>query len=140
MKKYSSKLIIFLQFCWIINIFSSTTTSLLIGRFFAGLSAGGCYNVIPTYVREISQDNIRGILGSLLVLMQNTGYLIMFAIGFYLNYYVVLWISVWIPITTTVAMLFAPEAPAFLVKKGLTDVSFINLMIMNLQFNWLVYK
>lgn len=86
-------------------------------------------------MREISQDNIRGIQGSLLVLMQNTGYLIMFAIGFYLNYYVVLWISVWIPITTTVAMLFAPEAPAFLVKKGLTDVSFINLMIMNLQFN-----
>ncbi|CAB3223836.1 unnamed protein product [Arctia plantaginis] len=121
-RKKSILIIAILQaLCWIINIYSSTTTSLLVGRFFAGLSAGGCYNVIPTYVREISQDNIRGILGSLLVLMQNMGYLIMFALGFYLNYYVVLWISVWIPIITTVTMLFAPEAPAFLVKKGLTD-------------------
>ncbi|XP_075974949.1 facilitated trehalose transporter Tret1-like isoform X2 [Anticarsia gemmatalis] len=121
---------VFQTLCWIINILSSSTASLIIGRFFGGLSSGGCYNVVPMYVREISQDDIRGILGSFLILLQNIGFLVMFAMGFYMDYYVVLYIVVWIPVITIVMMLFAPESPAFLVKKGLNDEAASTLSVL----------
>lgn len=75
------------------------------------------------YVKEISQDNIRGLLGSLMILMQNIGILTMYAMGSYLQYHTVLWIVLGIPVLTMVLMLKAPESPAYLVKVGKTDVS-----------------
>lgn len=75
------------------------------------------------YIKEISQDNMRGLLGSLLILMQNVGILAMYAMGSYLDYHTVLWIVLGIPIVTGVLMLKAPESPAYLVKIGKTDVS-----------------
>lgn len=75
------------------------------------------------YVKEISQDNIRGLLGSLMILMQNIGILTMYAMGSYLKYHTVLWIVLGIPVLTMVLMLKAPESPAYLVKVGKTDVS-----------------
>lgn len=75
------------------------------------------------YVKEISQDNIRGLLGSLMILMQNIGILTMYAMGSYLQYHTVLWIVLGIPALTMVLMLKAPESPAYLVKVGKTDVS-----------------
>lgn len=77
------------------------------------------------YVKEISQDNIRGLLGSLLILVQNIGILTMYAMGSYLEYHTVLWISLSIPLLAVVLMLKAPESPAFLVSIGKTDVSMI---------------
>uniref|UniRef100_A0A2A4J9N1 Major facilitator superfamily (MFS) profile domain-containing protein n=1 Tax=Heliothis virescens TaxID=7102 RepID=A0A2A4J9N1_HELVI len=104
--------------CWIMKLSSANLSLLILARLCGGLSAGGCYNVVPMYVREISQDDIRGVLGSFLILFQNIGILAMFAMGLYLDYYTVLWIVVWVPILTIVLMIKAPESPAFLVKKG----------------------
>ncbi|KAF9407092.1 hypothetical protein HW555_012769 [Spodoptera exigua] len=107
--------------CWIMKLSSAHIAVLIIARLCTGLSAGGCYNVVPMYVREISQDDIRGVLGSFIILFQNIGILAMFAMGAYLNYYTVLWIVVWVPVLTIILMLKAPESPAFLVKQGKID-------------------
>ncbi|KAH9635388.1 hypothetical protein HF086_017637 [Spodoptera exigua] len=80
--------------CWIMKLSSAHIAVLIIARLCTGLSAGGCYNVVPMYVREISQDDIRGVLGSFIILFQNIGILAMFAMGAYLNYYTVLWIVI----------------------------------------------
>lgn len=124
-------LLVLFQLCWIIKLSSTNLVSLIIARLCGGLAAGGCYNVVPMYVREISQDNIRGVLGSFIVLFQNIGILAMFAMGAYVDYYTVLWIVVWLPVLNILLMLKAPESPAFLVKKGKIDVSskIINLTI-----------
>ena len=79
--------------------------------------------MVPMYVREISQDDIRGVLGSFIILFQNIGILAMFAMGAYLDYYTVLWIVVWVPVLNFVMMIRAPESPAFLVKRGRIEVS-----------------
>lgn len=97
-------------------------TGLLIARICCGIPAGGCFNVIPMYVKEISQDNIRGILGTLLILMQNIGILTMYAMGSYLDYYTVIWLALSIPVVTILLMLKAPESPAFLVQQGKFEV------------------
>ncbi|KAF9408423.1 hypothetical protein HW555_011888 [Spodoptera exigua] len=106
---------------WILKLSSAHVGVLITARLFAGLGAGGCYNVVPMYVREISQDDIRGVLGSFIILFHNSGILAMFAMGANLNYYTVLWIVVWVPVLTIILMIKAPESPAFLVKTGKID-------------------
>ncbi|XP_028041317.1 facilitated trehalose transporter Tret1-like [Bombyx mandarina] len=103
---------------WLVKLCTSSFSGLLIARVLCGIPSGGCFNIIPVYVKEISQDNIRGVLGTLLILMQNVGILSMFALGSRLEYHTVLWIAITVPIATVLLMLKAPESPAFLVKKG----------------------
>lgn len=111
------------KLCWIIKLSATSTTGLIIARICCGIPAGGCFNLIPMYVKEISQDSIRGLLGSLLILMQNIGILSMYAMGSHLDYKTVLWSVLGIPILTVVLMIKAPESPAFLVKVGKVKVS-----------------
>lgn len=75
------------------------------------------------YTKEISQDSIRGLLGSLLMLFQNLGLLVMYAMGAYVEYYTIIWISLASPVLNIVLLLKVPESPAYLVKHGKIDVS-----------------
>ncbi|XP_023951567.2 uncharacterized protein LOC112055616 [Bicyclus anynana] len=103
---------------WIIKLSYSSTTTLIIARMFAGLAAGGCFNIVPMYVKEISQDDMRGVLGTLPIVLQSVGLLIMYIIGSYLSYFTVIWVVMLLPILTALLLLKAPESPAFLVKRG----------------------
>ncbi|XP_059061344.1 facilitated trehalose transporter Tret1-2 homolog [Achroia grisella] len=104
--------------CWIIKLVTTSILGLLIARIFAGIAAGGCFCVTPMYVKEISQDNIRGLLVSLMGLNQNLGFLFIYAMGAFLDYYTVLWIVVWLPLVLIVLLIKVPESPAYLVKLG----------------------
>lgn len=108
----------FPQICWIIKLCPSNTYSLLVARVFCGLGAGGCFHVIPMYIKEISQDNIRGTLGSICMLFQNVGILTMYAIGGYLDYYTVLYLVTAITAFIFVILFQIPESPSFLVNRG----------------------
>lgn len=107
--------------CWVMKLTATNTTVLIIARLVAGLPAGGCFNVLPLYIREIGQANMRGAMVSSCLLMQNVGLLSMYIIGTYLDYYTVLWISLCVGAVPAVAMLFAPESPAYLVKREKLD-------------------
>ncbi|KAI5638921.1 sugar transporter domain-containing protein [Phthorimaea operculella] len=104
--------------CWIFKLSSANTTILIIARIFSGLSAGACFNIIPIYVKEISQDNIRGLTGSIMMLFMNVGYITMYIMGAYLDYFTVLKIVIFLPFATALLMWKAPETPSFLVKLG----------------------
>ncbi|KAL4712918.1 hypothetical protein ACJJTC_011988 [Scirpophaga incertulas] len=95
----------------------TSSVALIIARACGGVPAGGCFNLIPMYVKEISQDNIRGALVSLTMMFQNIGLLVMYAMGGYMDYNLVLWIALGVPTVTIIFMIIAPESPAFLVKK-----------------------
>ncbi|XP_032523828.2 facilitated trehalose transporter Tret1-like [Danaus plexippus] len=101
---------------WTIRLCYPTTITLILSRVLSGLSAGGCFIIVPMYVKEISQDDIRGVLGTLVILLQTTGLLFMYIIGTYLSYYTVTVITLTISIAVTLFVLKAPESPAFLVK------------------------
>ncbi|XP_013138215.1 PREDICTED: facilitated trehalose transporter Tret1-like [Papilio polytes] len=103
---------------WIIRLSFPSTMGLVVARAFAGLASGGSFIVVPMYVKEISQDDIRGLLGSILVMAQNLGILFMYIIGAYLDYFIVLWIVLSLSILTIVLMITMPESPSFLIKKG----------------------
>ncbi|XP_053617858.1 facilitated trehalose transporter Tret1-like [Plodia interpunctella] len=104
--------------CWIIKLSTTNIICLIIARILAGIPAGGCFQLIPVYVKEISQDNIRGMLVSMFLLMQNLGILMIYAMGSYLGYYTVLWIVLTMSVASVLALIKAPESPSFLVKIG----------------------
>ncbi|CAH2097896.1 unnamed protein product [Euphydryas editha] len=103
---------------WIIKLCYASTATLIIARLFSGLAAGGCYIIVPMYVKEISQDDIRGILGTFIMLMQTAGILVIYLLGAYLDYFTVVIVALILPIVTCCLLIKAPESPAYLVKRG----------------------
>ena len=75
------------------------------------------------YVKEISQDDIRGILGTLPQLLQTTGLLLIYILGAFLDYYTVIMTVLGASILVSLLLLKAPESPAYLVKRGQINVS-----------------
>ncbi|XP_050668172.1 facilitated trehalose transporter Tret1-like isoform X1 [Leptidea sinapis] len=124
--KYGRKWIIFAitipqALSIIMRIMFPNVVVLLIARSAAGISASGVFTICTIYTREISQSNMIGRLGSLQVVLQFTGFLIIYLIGAFFEYFTVLWIFLAFPITMAVLMISAPEAPAYLVKSGKID-------------------
>lgn len=70
------------------------------------------------YVPQIASDNIRGAIGSLFILVQNFGYLIVYIAGDMLSFATVMWICTAVPVVHILAFLAMPETPVFLVKQG----------------------
>lgn len=75
------------------------------------------------YVKEISQENITGILGTFQILMHTTGIFLMYVMGAYLDYTTVIIIVTGLSVLTLIALTKAPESPAFLVKQDRIEVS-----------------
>ncbi|CRK87311.1 CLUMA_CG001113, isoform A [Clunio marinus] len=105
-------------FWWICVIVGKSFTILLIGRFFAGLSAGGVFVLVPLYISEISKDSLRGILGCFFMFAINLGTVLMFLAVEYLNYSIVPKIFISIPFIFTLTFMFLPETPQYLLKRG----------------------
>lgn len=112
-----------LQICWIVKILATKAAVLIVARAIAGIGYGATYVVVPMYIREISQDSIKGLLGTLIMSAQHIGVLVMYAMGSYLNYHTTLWIVLCFAIATFLLILLIPESPAFLVKIGKFEVS-----------------
>jgi MFS family permease len=89
---------------------------ILIGRFLAGVCAGGVSVLIPLYVAEISESKVRGTLGSFFIFSLNFGTLLMFVAGSCLSFSFVAKLSLVLPITFAVAFGFLPETPQHLLK------------------------
>lgn len=107
-----------LQGWWLSIIVGTTIEHLFIGRILAGLSAGGVFVLIPLYVAEISEDKIRGSLGSFFIFSINFGTLLTFIAGNYLDYKTVAYTMIALPILFLVVFMFLPETPQFLIKCG----------------------
>ncbi|KAJ2941373.1 hypothetical protein O0L34_g3576 [Tuta absoluta] len=103
---------------WVIMLFSLRPWALIVSRIVAGLACAGCYVVTPLYLKEIASDNIRGALGSLFILSQNLGYLVVYIAGDMMSFGAVMWLCTAIPVLHLVAFLPMPETPVFLVKQG----------------------
>ncbi|XP_063369844.1 facilitated trehalose transporter Tret1-like [Cydia amplana] len=127
-RKNSILLITVPQFgCWLLKLFASNLTYLIVARICYGLAAAGCFSVVPMYNKEIAQDNIRGRMGSMLIFFLNLGILLQYALGAYLDYYTVLYVVTGIPVLTFLCMLKCPESPGYLVKIDRFDEAAENL-------------
>ncbi|CAK1543413.1 unnamed protein product [Leptosia nina] len=104
--------------CWSLKLYSTETWALITARAIVGFGVSGSYVVTPLYIKEISEDSIRGTLGSLVVLSQNLGNLAVYLLGEYLSYHATLWICLAVPLIHLLVFCTMPETPSFLLKTG----------------------
>ncbi|XP_026479970.1 facilitated trehalose transporter Tret1-like [Ctenocephalides felis] len=103
---------------WFCIIFAKSAWWMFAGRTFAGIAGGGIIVLVPMYVSEIADDNIRGALGSWLVLLINVGLLIGYLLGACVTYF---WLNIILslgPILFLILFLVVPETPVWLVRSG----------------------
>ncbi|XP_045495168.1 facilitated trehalose transporter Tret1-like [Colias croceus] len=103
---------------WIILLSSTEIWALILARALVGIAMAGSYVTCPIYTKEISDDNVRGVLGSLVVLFHTTGNLFLYIIGDYLSYNTILWICLMIPTFHLIVFMMMPETPSYLIKRG----------------------
>ncbi|GBP33783.1 Solute carrier family 2, facilitated glucose transporter member 8 [Eumeta japonica] len=110
------------QISWGVTLFSLRPWALLTSRAVAGLACAGCYVVTPLYLKEVASDDVRGALGSLFILFQNMGYLVVYIAGDMISFDAVMWLCTAVPLVHMLVFLAMPETPAFLVKTGKREV------------------
>ncbi|XP_045505497.1 facilitated trehalose transporter Tret1-like isoform X2 [Colias croceus] len=103
---------------WLLKLCSMNIWVFIIARTLVGIIMAGSCVTCPTYIKEISEDSIRGALGCWGALFAGTGSLFAYIIGDLLNYTTILWVFLAIPVVHFVVFLAMPESPSYLVKKG----------------------
>ncbi|XP_045455705.1 facilitated trehalose transporter Tret1-like [Melitaea cinxia] len=103
---------------WGVKLISSHPTALIGARALIGFGCGGGYVLCPLYVKEISEDSIRGMTGTFVIFSQTVGNLLVFVLGDLLPYHTVLWILLAIPLIHFCIQLKLPETPSYLIKCG----------------------
>ncbi|XP_005190291.2 facilitated trehalose transporter Tret1 [Musca domestica] len=103
---------------WLIVPFAKTPMHLALSRLMGGFSGGGTFSIIPIYTAEISDDNVRGTVGTFLVLFCNVGVLAAFILGTYLPCRIVAWILSTLPLAYLCGVIFVPESPQYLASKN----------------------
>lgn len=106
---------------WLLIIFASSATELLLSRAIGGCGVGIVFSICPIYVAEIAEDKIRGILGTLMQLLMNIGSLLEYAVGPYVSYQSLGWLSGFFPLVFLVLMSFMPESPRYHCMKKKPD-------------------
>ncbi|XP_013144751.1 PREDICTED: facilitated trehalose transporter Tret1-like [Papilio polytes] len=103
---------------WAIKLMCTHPIALIGARALIGFGSGGGFVVCPLYVKEISEDSIRGMTGTFVIFSQTVGNLVVFVLGDLLPFNTVLWILLAIPLVHFCILLRLPETPSYLVKCG----------------------
>ncbi|KAF5281956.1 hypothetical protein FQA39_LY00480 [Lamprigera yunnana] len=87
-------------------------------RFIIGAVEGGLYTVLPMYLGEISDPEIRGILTGLMAVFTILGTLLINALGFHYSIFISSIICSIIPVIHFVTFVWVPESPYYLIKRN----------------------
>ncbi|KAK5644663.1 hypothetical protein RI129_005963 [Pyrocoelia pectoralis] len=103
---------------FIIAIFSQTVSVFYVMRILCGLALGVVFTVLPMYIGEISEDSIRGALGSFLALFMCMGILFSYCVGPYVsltafNIICAIPAALFFPIF----LIYIPESPHYLIAR-----------------------
>lgn len=101
---------------WFTVMFGTEVYHLYIGRILSGISGGGVFVILPIYIAEISDNSIRGMLGSTFILFLNAGILTGFVLGTHLTYELFPRVIITLPIFFLILMYFLPDTPYHLLR------------------------
>ncbi|XP_013194418.2 solute carrier family 2, facilitated glucose transporter member 6 isoform X2 [Amyelois transitella] len=104
--------------CWIVKLSSMETWAFILARALFGITMSGVCVICPMYTKEISEDSVRGFLGTLMIFFQTSGNLFLYVIGDLFSYNTILWICLAMPTVQVVLFMMMPESPSYLVKNG----------------------
>nr|CAD7573511.1 unnamed protein product [Timema californicum] len=103
---------------WALILFAETEMTLHVARFFIGLGCGASLALCPLYVTEISENSIRGSLGTVLIFFTNGGVLFSFIVGSYVPYHIFNYVCFSVPVLYLTTFFFMPESPVYLMSQG----------------------
>ncbi|CAD7088661.1 unnamed protein product [Hermetia illucens] len=106
---------------WLLIMFGTTPVHLYIARLLSGTSGGGAFIVIPIFVADISDNKIRGALGSVITISFNTGLLSGFILASHLSYSLYPRIIIGFAAFYILAIYSLPETPQYLIKTKRND-------------------
>jgi MFS family permease len=107
---------------WLFIYYAKSPFYLITSRVLAGIAGGGLYAVIPSYISEISDDRVRGALGSTVVFSCNLGLFFAFFCGEYFDYLTVPWLMIPATLIFLVFFVKVPDSPTFFAKRNLYEV------------------
>ncbi|XP_037050613.1 facilitated trehalose transporter Tret1-like isoform X2 [Bradysia coprophila] len=106
---------------WTMLYFASSLEEIYIAAVLLGLGIGFMEAPIITYVGEICQPTLRGILTSCAGISVMLGFFIVFCLGSIMTWRYVAIICLIVPLITVVAICFVPETPMWLLSKDRPD-------------------
>ncbi|XP_045455962.1 facilitated trehalose transporter Tret1-like [Melitaea cinxia] len=113
---------------WLLKLCSMSIWVLVIARTLVGVVMAASCVTCPTYIKEISDDNIRGALGCWVALFFTTGSLSAYVIGDLMTYQNILITFLVIPLAHCLIFLAMPESPSYLIKNGRDEEAIKALM------------
>ncbi|KNC32811.1 putative facilitated trehalose transporter Tret1-2 [Lucilia cuprina] len=116
---------------WILIFFSKTYIYLYVARFLTGTTGGGMFVVVPIFISEIADPNIRGALSSMAMLFLSFGIMSGFVFSSHLDYYLNPCIIIIFPIIYLLAVAQFPETPQYLLRKHHEDKAHKAFMFYN---------
>ncbi|XP_045762289.1 facilitated trehalose transporter Tret1-like isoform X2 [Maniola jurtina] len=103
---------------WILKLSSMSIWAFIAARVLVGVVMAGSCVTCPTYIKKISEDDIRGALGCWGALFFTTGSLFAYIIGDILSYHGILLVFAAVPVINFLVFLLMPESPSYLIKHG----------------------
>ncbi|CAG4939614.1 unnamed protein product [Colias eurytheme] len=103
---------------WILKLCSTSFYAFIIARSLIGVMMALSFVTCPVYIKEISENNVRGVLGCFPALFYTSGSLFSYIIGDLLSYTTILSVCVTISLVGFLLCLSLPESPSYLVKTG----------------------
>lgn len=103
---------------WLLVLFAQDVNYLYVARFMHGFSAAGIIVIAPTFLIEIANTSIRGILGSTVILTAHFGVALAFVFGNYCSYSTPPIFMIILTLIFVVLFFFFPESPTFLLKQN----------------------
>ncbi|XP_053617846.1 facilitated trehalose transporter Tret1-like [Plodia interpunctella] len=102
---------------WTLVVFSSTVEVILTAIFLFGVS-GSVMLVVPVYISEFCQENIRGIMTSLFVVFNGLGMLVSILLGSILSYHTMTYVFLVMSGAGVVLLSILKESPVVFMQKG----------------------
>ncbi|XP_063930342.1 facilitated trehalose transporter Tret1-like [Zophobas morio] len=120
--------IIFLSFIWIAFADSIWVISAI--RFVIGATEGALYTVLPMYIGEIADPEIRGLLASTPTIAGIAGTLFINIIGQMYSIFTSSIICAFVPLIHFAAFILMPESPYYYIKKHRLDEAKQSLVVL----------
>uniref|UniRef100_A0A2S2NU48 Facilitated trehalose transporter Tret1 n=2 Tax=Schizaphis graminum TaxID=13262 RepID=A0A2S2NU48_SCHGA len=103
---------------WIMLYYTHSVASLYASTVLMGLSIGFSEAPILSYVGEITEPRLRGMMASLASTAGMLGMFLIYLLGYFFEWRIVALLSTLCPITCICLVMLIPESPIWLIAKG----------------------
>ncbi|KAF2889108.1 hypothetical protein ILUMI_17066 [Ignelater luminosus] len=102
---------------FLIFAFADNIYSFYLARFVSGVTVSGVYTVVPMYLAEISEDEVRGFVCASIMTFETCGELIIYCIGPYVTIFASSMFGVCVCLVAALSIIFIlPESPYYLLS------------------------